>query len=320
MKAMILAAGFGTRLRPLTLERAKPAIPMLGEPLIVRLLRKLQTQNVSQFRVNLHHLPDSLSAIFDHTDSEFSVSFSTETEILGTAGGLKANESYFDETFIMANGDIAAEFPVAPALEFHRRRDALATLLLFEQHPPFRYFPVKIDHDNRLRNFKNAAPSKDVTPETYVFTGIHILDPRIFDYIPDNGFCDINNDVYPPALRNDERIYGFPVQGYWNDVGDPMRYLQAQRDLFLLERSSPYTQFHRSVSVCSGSETGPFVSAGDHCVFEPESFVRNSILWDRVIVHEGAVVQNSIIGSDVELKGRVCNKIITVHGEADIES
>lgn len=318
MKAMILTAGFGTRLLPLTLERAKPAVPMLGEPLVTRLLRKLQKQDISQFRLNLHHLPHTISRIFDNMDSEFSVSFSTEAEILGTAGGLKANEAFFDETFIMVNGDIVAQFPLLPAVEFHRQHGALATMLLYEQHPPFKYFPVKIDGENRLVNFKNAAPSDEATPETYVFTGIHILDPKIFTYIPEKIFCDINGDIYPKALVNKEKIYGFPVKGYWNDVGDPLRYLQAQRDLFILEKSSPYVQSAESVSISSGSVAGPFVSAGDHCILEPGSSVKNSILWDRVVVHKGADVQNSVIGSDVELKGTICNKIVTVNGEIDI--
>ena len=114
MKAMILTAGLGTRLRPLTLERAKPAIPLLEKPLVVRLITKLLRDDVTAFRLNLHHLPDTIETIFRCPQwADLAVSFSYESQILGTAGGLKANESYFHSgAFLMVNGDIVMDFPL----------------------------------------------------------------------------------------------------------------------------------------------------------------------------------------------------------------
>ena len=121
MKAMILAAGLGTRLRPLTLERAKPAIPLMGKPILIRLIKSFMEQGATNFRVNLHHLPHTIERIFETPAwQDLPVSFSHEPRILGTAGGLKANESFFDqETFLMVNGDIVLDFPLAEAVAFH---------------------------------------------------------------------------------------------------------------------------------------------------------------------------------------------------------
>ena len=139
MKAMILAAGLGTRLRPLTIERAKPAIPLIGKPLVVTLIEKLIENGASDFRINLHHLPHTIEKLFNSTPwSHLPVSFSFEPQILGTAGGLKTNEAFFQSgTFFMANGDILQDFPLAEALSFHREHGALATLLLYQQDPPY---------------------------------------------------------------------------------------------------------------------------------------------------------------------------------------
>ena len=171
MKAMILTAGLGTRLRPLTLERAKPAIPLLERPLVVHLITKLMKDDVADFRLNLHHLPHTIERIFQSTASgDLPVSFSYESQILGTAGGLKANESYFDgDTFLMVNGDIVIDFPLKEALAFHKENKPLATLILYPQSAPYSYFPMQIDEDGLLRNFKGACLGGKLRPETVRF-------------------------------------------------------------------------------------------------------------------------------------------------------
>ena len=160
MKAMILAAGLGTRLRPLTLERAKPAIPLLGKPLIIRLIEKLMQQGATDFRLNLHHLPHTIENLFQSPPwDSLPVSFSHEPRILGTAGGLKANEAFFDQgTFLMVNGDIVLEFSLEEAIAFHRDRKALATLVLYPQQEPYRHSPIRVDDEGHFRHFKGIWP------------------------------------------------------------------------------------------------------------------------------------------------------------------
>jgi NDP-sugar pyrophosphorylase family protein len=286
----------------------------------VRLIERLEREGVSDFRLNLHHIPDSVEAVFRTPPWDaLPVSFSYESEILGTAGGLKANESFFSEcTFLMANADIVMDFPLQEALDFHREHEALATMILYPQKPPFRYFPMRIDQDGRIRDFKGMCLGGDLRPETYVFTGVHILEPRIFDYIPEAGFCEINDEAYRTALAKGEMIFGYPVEGYWNDLGDPARYLEAQKDLLLRESMKRHTCISPDAQVAESAVVGPFVSAGKGCVIEPGGTVENSILWEDVRITSSAVVRDCIVGSKVTLDGHFSGIVITRNGEAQI--
>jgi NDP-sugar pyrophosphorylase family protein len=321
MKAMILAAGLGTRLRPLTLERAKPAIPLLGKPAAARLIEQLTLLGVDQFRLNLHHLPLAVQQSLESwLAAGAQISFSFEPQILGTAGGLKANESFFnDETFLMVNGDIAIDLPLAEAVAFHKARGALATLVLYPQQQPCRHFPVRIDKDGRLCNFKNArSDAGDPTPGSYVFTGVHVLETKIFDYIPPGRFYEINDQVYPEAIGCGERVLGFPLAGYWNDIGDPARYLEAQTDLMDRWGVSQGACISPDAKVAAGAQVGPYVSIGAGCVIEDDALVRDSIIWEHVRVEAGAEVCNSILAAGVTVHGSVRDRIVTRNGEAAI--
>jgi NDP-sugar pyrophosphorylase family protein len=320
MKAMILTAGLGTRLRPLTLERAKPTIPLLGKPLVVRLITKLMKEGATGFRLNLHHLPHTIESIFQSIEwGAMPVSFSHELQILGTAGGLKANESYFDDdTFLMVNGDIVMDFPLKEALAFHKENKPLATLILYPQAEPYRYSPIRIDEVGRLRNFKGARPGGKLRPETYVFTGAHILEPDIFSLIPPGVPWEINDQVYPKALDAGAKILGFPVEGYWSDLGNPPRYLGTQRELLMREGTTPPQRISDRAGVSVDNFIGPFVSIGENCVVEVGASIENSILWENVRVKKNCVVRNCIIGSDVTIDRDCSDVVITRNGEAPI--
>lgn len=320
MKAMILAAGLGTRLRPLTLERAKPAVPLIGKPIVVRLIEKLLENGVTAFRLNLHHLPDTVEAIFRSAPaSHLPVSFSYEPEILGTAGGLKANESFFDQgTFLLVNGDIVVDFPLRDALDFHRRKKALATLILYPQSAPYVYFPVRMDEQGHLTHFKGIRDVSLPDQTAYVFTGIHILESEIFRFIPPGKFWEINDQVYPEAIKSGERIFGFPVEGYWSDLGDQGRYLSTQKDVFHRMGNEGGTFFSPHARRSASSLVGPHVSVGAGSVLESDTLVKNSILWENVRIKSGSRIANCIIGSSVTIEGEHSNKVITRNGEAPI--
>jgi len=321
MRAMILAAGLGTRLRPLTFERSKPAIPLLGKPLVVRLIEKLAADGIGPFRLNLHHLPESIERVFSVRPWDaLPVSFSYEPVILGTAGGLKANETFFqDGTFVMANADIVADFPLHEAIAFHRKREAVATLLLYPQEPPFRHTPIRIDEQGRLHDFKGAGPATGrLRTETYLFTGVHILEPEIFEFIPRAAVSEINNEIYPAALRAGRRVLGFPVEGYWNDLGDPARYLEAQRDLLRLSNADPLLHVAADAEIVDLAGLGSNVSVEAGCRVEPGAEVQDSILWEDVVIRSAAQVRSSIIGSGITVDSACVNRIVTRFGEAPI--
>lgn len=320
MKAMILAAGLGTRLRPLTLERAKPAVPLLGTPLIIRLLETLMKNNVHAFRVNLHHLPRTIEQLFEVPPwDSLPVSFSHEPTILGTAGGLKDNEEFFDQgTFVMANGDILMDFPLADALAFHRNNEALATLILFPQSPPHQHYPMRIDVHGRLVDFKGFGSARLPRDQTYVFTGVQILEAEIFQYIPQGSFSSITDEAYVAAMKDGKTVCGFPVSGYWNDIGDPQRYLQVQRDLLNGVEAGSTMTVSRHATVDATAHVGSFVSVENGCRFERDSFAENSILWENVVIKEKSSIRNCIIGSGITVTGHHTDKIISQYGERSI--
>jgi NDP-sugar pyrophosphorylase family protein len=320
MKAMLLAAGLGTRLRPLTLERAKPAIPLLGKPILIRLIERLMEHGAADFRINLHHLPHTIEQIFHNPRwGDLPASFSHEPQILGTAGGLKANESFFDQgTFLMVNGDIVLEFPLAEAIAFHKERGALATLVLLPQTAPYTYVPVRIDQEGSLWDFKGAGKGKNPRHEAFLFTGVHILEPEIFDFIPPGGFYEINDQVYPEAIRSGKRVCGFPVEGYWSDLGDPVRYLEAQRAMLTRPGVTSPVYMSLEAKVSGKAIVGPFVSAEAGCILEEGSQASNAVLWENVRLRHGASVRNCIIGSDMTVEGEKVNRIVTRNGETEI--
>jgi len=323
MRAMILAAGLGTRLRPLTFERAKPAIPLWGKAIIIRLIEQLGRLGIAEFRINLHHVPLSVRDLPWRREIPWaSISFSWEPTILGTAGGLKANESFFgEETFLMANGDIVADFDLREAVRFHKSQKALATLLLLPQKRPFRFYPVRIDQDGRLLHFKEKQDvSMDDNLAAYVFTGIHIIEPEILRFIPPGVFWEMNDAVYPEAIRQGERVLGFPVQGYWNDIGTTERYLAAHmhewETSFHETEDAPYLP---DVIIEGDARAGPCVSAGTGCLLRSGSSVENSILWDNVTLMPGAALQGCIVGSDTIVEGTHKRSVITQNGIRSID-
>ena len=320
-KAMILAAGFGTRLRPLTLERAKPAMPLLGKPIIARLVEKLGAYGVDSFRINLHHLPDSVERIFRSAPwDRLPVSFAYEKEILGTAGGLKANESFFDQgTFLMVNGKIVMDLPLEEALAFHRERKALATLILYPQERPYQWAPLTLDEDYRLLKLENAATGGELNPQAYVFTGIHIVEPEIFSFIPPGVFFGIWDQAYPAAMQHGKRVLGFPVQGYWQEPSTPARYLQTQKDVFTRSGLTPTVHIPADATIDERASIGPFVSLGSGCAVEGSCSIDNAILWDHVHVKRGATIRNSVLGSGVTVEGDCFDKVVTRNGEVSLD-
>jgi NDP-sugar pyrophosphorylase family protein len=320
MKAMILTAGMGTRLRPLTLERAKPAVPLLGRPLVVRLVETLSEMGVTGFRLNLHHLPDSIRSVFSTPPYDLlPVSFSYEPRILGTAGGLKANESFFDgDIFLMSNGDIVADFRLEDAIDFHRERNPIATMILYRQCAPYRHTPVRIDADFRIQGFKGRPFAGALTDETYGFTGIHIIDPRVFEFMPSGVFHEINDQVYPLLMDKGMDILGFPVEGYWNDLGDPGRYLEATKDLLQRSRYVGGSYVSTDALVRPGAQVGRGCSVEAGCVLEPGVRVEDCILWEGATVKRDVSLSRCIVGGCVTVKHDCHGKIITINGETPI--
>jgi NDP-sugar pyrophosphorylase family protein len=287
MKAMILAAGFGTRLWPLTIGRTKPAIPFLNRPLIAFTIEYLKKYGCDELIVNLHHEPESVrDAIGDGSQFGVRIDYSVEEpEILGTAGALdRVRDRLEGEMFLVINGKIITDIDLEAAVATHRNRKALATLVLLPNRKRERFSEVRVTEDGRIAEFAGfPAPQPQVAggPPPLMFTGIHILEPEIFDYIPRGVFSDSVRDVYPKAMAGGRIVAAHVAGGSWHELSTIERYLAISLEFLRRE--------------------GRDVIMDEGCAIEPGAKVERSILWKRVVVGSGARLSECIVGDDVRI-------------------
>jgi NDP-sugar pyrophosphorylase family protein len=285
MRAMILAAGFGTRLWPLTLDRTKPAIPFLNKPLITYCVSYLRRFAISEIMVNLHHQAASIEQVLGKGEAfGIPIHYSYEKEILGTSGALdQVRDWLMSGTFIVMNGKVITDIDLDAALQTHRQRGALATLILKENTAREHFSLVHLDPRDNIEGFGGfPAPTATETSPPLMFTGIQILEPRIFDYIPRGRFSHSTTDVYPVAIAQGETITAHISSDQWYELSTLARYLDIS-----LQWLAQDTRANGSV-VC-----------GEGSTIAPSAKVSSSILWQRVRVEAGAELDHTIIGDDV---------------------
>jgi len=286
MKAMILAAGYGERLWPLTADRGKPALPVLGKPLVGYVAEYLAQNGVTEAVVNLHHRPESVQkSLGEGSQFGLHLEYVYEPVILGTSGGLDNAREFFQEsTFICVNGKIITDFDLQAAIETHRKQNALATLVL-KRNIRRERFSIVETQDGLVTRFAGMPQSTEGGSDTdppLMFTGIHILEPRIFDYIPRGVFSDSVVHVYPPAMAKGERIAAHIGEGMWHELSTLRRYLDISLDLLAAQDRN--------------------VFAGDRTSMGSNARVRDAILWDDVVVEDGAGVTRSVVGDGVRVR------------------
>ena len=231
MKAMILAAGLGTRLRPLTNTVPKPLLPISGTPLIVWNLLLLKRHGFHDVVINLHHLgPMIEQALGNGSNYGLRIVYSREPVILGTGGGLKKAEPHFSgEAVLVLNGDTLVELDLGAFCAFHQQRDAVATLVLRKDPEAARWGLVEMDSDNRIVRITGRGKSESGPVQPRMFAGIHILHPRLLRDVPKGKESSII-DPYVAAIQRGETVLGYDSEGYWSDIGTPERYAQAEHD------------------------------------------------------------------------------------------
>lgn len=285
MRALILSAGYGTRLWPLTEDRTKPAIPILGKPLVGYVAEYLAHYGCDEIAVNLHHRPDSVRrALGDGSRFGVRLHYVEEPEILGTSGAIDNARTLLDgETFIVVNGKIITDIDLNAALTTHRAKKAIATLVLLP-NPECEKFSTVQTADGFLKGFGGMPVREEFVncDPPLMFTGIQILEPKIFDYIPRGVFSHTTTDVYPQAVANGERVAVHVASGRWYELSTMQRYLDIS--LLLL------------------AEQGQTVTAGAECELSAEAEIADSVLWDRVVVERGARVRRAILGDKVHIR------------------
>ena len=332
MKAMILAAGLGTRLQPLTDRSPKPLLPLMLTPMVGHLLAQLRCQGVREVVVNGHHLSDRLAAwLGDGSRWDLRLSFAHEPEILGTAGALKNADSLLrGAPFLVINADVLADIDLQALWARHRARGALVTMVVRPDPAAHDARPVVIDERDRVRRINGRPEALEAGPgeEGTIFTGIQIVEPQVLDAIPANHFVSTTADTYPQLLQDGKPVLAYRQPGYWLDVGVPERYLQAHWDLLdgalgtswedrlpagsrvvrgtVEQRMNdavlkPPVVLGADVTLAAGVRVGPYAVLGLGCRLEPNAEVRESVLGDNTTVGADAVLRRCILGPGVRV-------------------
>ncbi|HEV8429734.1 MAG TPA: NDP-sugar synthase [Pyrinomonadaceae bacterium] len=282
MRAIVLSAGYGTRLWPLTEDRTKPAIPILGKPLVGYVAEYLAGYGIDEIVVNLHHRPESVRrALGDGSRFGVKLHYVEEPEILGTSGALDNTRAFFErETFVVVNGKIITDIDLNAALATHRNSKAIATLVLLPNARRERFSVVETE-GGQIKGFGGMPVDSGAGPVPLMFTGIHILEPRILEYVPRGVFSDSVVHVYPKAIAHGEIVAAHVASGKWRELSTLKRYLEISVELL--------------------KEAGKTFVAGANNSIAGSATVADAILWDNVEIGARAHVSRAVLADNVKI-------------------
>ncbi|HIC58376.1 MAG TPA: nucleotidyltransferase family protein, partial [Acidobacteria bacterium] len=232
MKAILLAGGFGTRLRPLTLNTPKPVVPIFDRPFLyhqIDLLR--QVPEIDEVILSLNYRPERIQEIVGHGENAgLPIRYVVEPKPLGTGGAVRYAEPYLDGTTIVFNGDVLTETDLCAVVDYHRSNNAKATIVLTPVDNPSAYGLVETDLNGNVRRFLEKPDPNEITCNT-INAGIYVLEPDTFDRIPTGAHYSIERRYFPSLIEQQETFVAYVDNGYWLDIGTPDKYLQGHRDI-----------------------------------------------------------------------------------------
>jgi len=334
MKAVVLVGGEGTRLRPLTLSTPKQMLPIVGVPMIERVLGQLALHGVDEAVLSLGYLPDAfMEAYPDGHAAGVRLTYAVEPEALDTAGAVRFAATFagISETFVVVNGDVLTDLDLTSLVAFHRERGAEGTIALHPVADPSAFGVVPTDDEGRVTAFVEKPP-RDEAPTNEINAGTYVLEPSVLDRIPEGGRVSIERETFPAMVR-DQGLFARSDDSYWLDTGTPSAYLEANFDYVngkrgplvapgLEERGQGILM--EGESELDGEVMGPaVVFAG--CVVEPGARVERSILGPGCVVSAGAVVADSVlmagchVAADAKVSGSVMGPRSIVGQRADVK-
>jgi NDP-sugar pyrophosphorylase family protein len=331
---MILAAGYGSRLRPLTAALPKPLVPVVNRPLLEHIIASVRAAGIRELVINLHYRGAQIRRWLGRGERlGVEVTYSEEPQLLGSAGGVRRVRDFFgDEPALIVHGDLLFDVDLRAVIAYHRDRTAHATLVLHPAYHRFDYGIIKVNAQGEIGQFvDHQAPGVAGPFTATVFTGVQILDPVVLDTIPAQGIASLTTEVYPRLLGRPWRFYGYLMRGYWSDIGTPRRYWEANLDVLNGAIAPPAGQpprqlhqprthapvaLHPTAVVARDAHLGPAVVVGEGCAIGEGARLRYSVLWPRVRVQAGAMVERSIVMNDVTIpaQAQVVEQIVSASG------
>ncbi|HEY5999730.1 MAG TPA: NDP-sugar synthase [bacterium] len=326
MWAIILAGGKGTRLRPLTLARPKPVVPLANRPFLAYQLEALRAAGIRRAVLSLSYRPEAVqAAIRGFSPRGLALSYTVEDEPLGTGGAVRYAAAGRTGTLVVLNGDVLSTVDLGAVLAFHRARRAQATIVLTPVEDPTAYGLVQLGRDGRVQGFLEK-PSWDEVSTNTVNAGVYVLETELLRHFP-AGHCSIERDFFPRLVQERVPFYGFVHGGYWLDIGTSEKYLQAHRDLLEQpeRRHRGYRRRGSGLWLGAGVVTGErllamgraligpgttcgdgvqlhkAVAVGSGCRIGSRAVLENCVLWDGVEVGEGARLKGCVLGDGVSV-------------------
>lgn len=325
VKAMLLAAGAGTRLRPLTYETPKPMVPVVNRPVLHHVLDNLLRHGVTEVVLNLHNHPDIVRGYCgDGSRWSLHVSYSYEKKLMGTAGSIKKAEKFFrGGSILVMSGDGLSDVDLSAFYRFHKKRRSLATMVLKAVDVRFEYGVTMTDRTGRITGFMEK-PSWGEIFSNKVNTGIYLFEPEIFQYIPKNRPYDFGHELWPKLLKMKKRIFAWETSSYWCDVGNLSEYRKSQLDVLdgKVRINIPGREVRKGVWIEEGctihpkaalkspcligkgcvigekAQIGPYTVVGDRANIASKAVLKNCILFDNVTVGKNVHLSNCILGAN----------------------
>jgi len=331
MKAVVMAGGEGSRLRPLTINRPKPMVPLVDRPVMAHIIELLKQHGITEIIVTVQYLANVIQDYFgDGTSYGVHIEYSVEETPLGTAGSVKNAQHLLQEPFLVISGDALTDINLTDIINFHYAHNSLVTITLKHVNNPLEYGVIVTDEQGRVKQFLEKPSWGDVISDA-VNTGIYVVDPKVFDYFDAGQIVDWSKDVFPRLLAQDEPLYGYITHGYWTDIGTLEAYMRATADYMQGRVNLPRLGTHIGGDVWVGGE---FEIAPDAQLYGPVFLghgvkikggvvVRGpTVIRDYNIVDTGARIERSIIwrnsyvGEQAELHGAIVTRQSTIKSRA----
>ena len=352
MKAVVLAGGEGTRLKPLTYKRPKPLMPVAGRPCIDYVIRSLVASGFQEIITTTAYLSDTLiKTIGDGLDYNASIVYSFEANPAGTAGAVRRVANFIDDTFVVAMGDLLADVDFRALYDFHKRKGGVVTIALTEVDDPTQYGIVGIDAKGRIQKFKEK-PRREEAFSRLANAGLYVCEPEILDFIPADEKFDFSKDLFPKLLSKGLALYGQKIEGVWMDIGRPHDLWKASMEVVRREgrplRRAGVTSegpvildssavLEEGVTLMGPCYLGPAATlrrssiADNACLYEAarletKAVVRRSIVLEGSVVGRGAeivdsvVSQNCVIEEGAHISGSIIGDDMTVRAGSRLEN
>jgi mannose-1-phosphate guanylyltransferase / phosphomannomutase len=330
MKAVVMAGGEGSRLRPLTIGRPKPMVPLVSKPVMGHILDLLKRHDITEVVVTLHFMPEAIQSYFgDGSSLGMKLHYAIEEVPLGTAGSVKNAQEYLDEPFLIISGDAVTDINLGQVIAFHEEKRAEATLTLYRVPNPLEYGVIITNPDGTISQFLEKPSWGEVISDT-VNTGIYVIDPSVLDMMEPGQRTDWSNDIFPRMLEEGRPLYGYIADGAWTDVGDISEYMRANADILYhrVQTDNPGRHIGGDVWVGEGVEIAPDaqlygpiflgeevqIKGGvivhgptvirDYTIVDNRAHIDRSIVWRNCYIGEGAEVRGAIVGRQCTVKSR----------------